>query len=619
MKLTQKSYWKRISAALLVCCALLLTAAPFIKNRIQFSRLTQDFWEKQLSSDTLSMHYTVSEPEKWGLKDYEALLHCYSPESHDSSLKELSNYLTQLSSINPERLSKQNRLAYHLLQNSLIQEAALQEFPYYQEPLSPGSGAGSQFPILLAEYRLDSVRDIQDYLAILAGLGPYLDGLAVYETQKADAGLFMSDSSADKLISQCSAIMNPQELAAGTHFLQATFSERLDSLLSKGILEEDQRTSYLAENDRLLSTVVQPAYDRLADTLFLLKGSGQNSGGLAHFPQGRDYYALLLRQQTGSSRSIEELKQLLLARFEDDCDMLEKLMSDSAAQSNAAETAKTTGVLAIDPLSALSADEILQHLQQSMQQDFPVFPSLTDASFQPSCTVKAVSASLEPYTAPAFYLTPPIDNVSDNVIYINRQSTPQGLSLYTTLAHEGYPGHLYQSVYYNMHRENSSILPARNLLYYGGYVEGWALYVENLSYDYAASLLPDKARQLSCSLTRLDRDMQLCLYSLLDLSIHYDGASYEKVHSLLQRFGLADPAVTRAIYEYIVEEPTNYPKYYIGYLELLELKDAAKKLWGEAYSEKRFHAFFLESGPCDFATLHALLAGNDLPAVSSGS
>lgn len=202
LKLTQKPYWKRISAALLVCSALLLTAAPFIKNRIQFSRLTQDFWEKQLSSDTLSMHYTVSEPEKWGLEDYEALLHCYSPESHDTSQEELANYLTQLSAINPDRLSEQDRLAYRLLYNSLMQEAALQKFPYYQEPLSPGSGAGSQFPILLAEYRLDSVRDIQDYLAILAGLGPYLDGLGVYETQKADAGLFMSDSSADKLIAQ---------------------------------------------------------------------------------------------------------------------------------------------------------------------------------------------------------------------------------------------------------------------------------------------------------------------------------------------------------------------------------------------------------------------------------
>lgn len=598
MKKRPHARWLPAAAAVFFLL-LLLGAAPFLKNRLQFSRVTEDFWEAQLTGDTLSMHYTVSNPKQWGLEDYQALLRCYSTDEQDASVKELSNYLTELSNINPKRLNPQNQLAYRLLQNSLLLEAQMQEFSCYHEPLAPGSGAQSQFPILLAEYSFGSERDVKDYLVILSSLGPYFDGLGAYETQKADAGLFMTDTGADKLIAQCSAIMNQDEIAAGSHFLQVTFSERLNALCAKGLLDEEGRASYLSENNRILETVVQPAYDRLADTLFLLKGSGQNDRGLAGFAKGQEYYTLLLRQQTGSSRSVEELKQLLLARFEDDCDMLEKLMSDAKPVS---------AFVSSDPLTALSADEILLQLQQAMQQDFPAFPPMSDDAAEPECTVKAVSESLEPYTAPAFYLTPPLDNVSSNVIYINRQSTPQGLSLYTTLAHEGYPGHLYQSVYYNLHREDASIPPARSLLYYGGYVEGWALYVENISYDYAKMLLPDQAQQLSCSLSRLERDMQLCLYSLLDLSIHYDGASYEKVHSILQRFGLADPAVTRSIYEYIVEEPANYPKYYIGYLEILTLKEAARDLWKDSYSEKKFHTFFLEAGPCDFTTLHALLA-----------
>lgn len=594
--LTRRSY------LILICLILVfaLAAAPFFKSRIMFSQITQNYWESQLIEDTLSMHYTVSKPEDWGLGNYKALLRCYSANEQAASLKELDQYISYLSDINSAKLSECDRLTYTLLYQSMMQEAALLAFSHYQEPLSPGSGAQNQLPILLAEYRFNCERDVQDYLSILSDFGPYMDALGVYETEKAEAGLFMSDACADKLIAQCDAIMDRETLLAGNHFLQATFTERLNALCLDGLLSERSKESYVSENNRILVTLVEPAYDRLADTLFLLKGSGQNEGGLAGLPQGRDYYALLLKQQSGSSLSVEELKQLLLTRFEDDCDMLEQLTKE------ALDTLPASS--ANDPMASLTAEEILHHLQQSMQQDFPAFPSMEEAGAQPACTVKTVSQSLSSYTAPAFYLTPPLDDVSSNVIYINRRSTPQGLSLYTTLAHEGYPGHLYQSVYYNLHREDASILPVRSLLYYGGYVEGWALYVENISYDYAKKLLPDSRQQLSCSLTRLDRDMQLCLYSLLDIAIHYDGASYEKVHSILQRFGLSDPAVTRSIYEYIVEEPANYPKYYIGYLEILNLREAARERWGDSYSEKKFHTFFLEAGPCDFATLHSLLA-----------
>lgn len=607
----QKRFRTRVlpaAAALLLFLALLISI-PFLKNRYLFSKVTDTFWKDQLLGDTLSMHYTISQPEDWGLKDYQALLPAYSAAERDASSQQLLDYLSVLSRIDPDRLDAKSQLTYELLQSYFARENSMQDFPYYHEPLSPNSGAQSQLPILLAEYQLNSKRDVSDYLTLLEALSPYLEGLSCYEQEKAEAGLFMSDSSVDKLIAQCSVILNPAELAKGSHFLQTTFAERLDVLCQKEVITDAERSQYLAENDRLLTTVVQPAYEKLADSLFLLKGSGRNAGGLAHHPQGQAYYALLVHQETGSSKSMEQLKQLLLKRFEADCKELQQLMLQSSQPAQ-----QQDALTAASPLDNMQPEEMLSHLQRSMSKDFPAFPSsgsdksLKDVPATPACTVKAVSDSLAPYTAPAFYLTPPLDNVSSNVIYINHSTTPSGLSLYTTLAHEGYPGHLYQSVYYNLHRENTSLPPVRSLLYYGGYVEGWALYVENLSYGYADSLLAAREQKLSCSLDRLDRDIQLCLYSLLDLSIHYDGASYEKVHSILQRFGIRDPAVTRSIYEYVVEEPANYLKYYIGYLEILSLKEEAQRLWGDSYTDQAFHTFFLEAGPCDFDTLNSLLS-----------
>ena len=65
-----------------------------------------------------------------------------------------------------------------------------------------------------------------------------------------------------------------------------------------------------------------------------------------------------------------------------------------------------------------------------------------------------------------------------------------------------------------------------------------------------------------------------------------------------------------SVYEYLVEEPANYLKYYLGYLEFLSLKQQAMELWGNTYSNYKFHQFILETGPSDFTSLNAELRRN---------
>ena len=72
---------------------------------------------------------------------------------------------------------------------------------------------------------------------------------------------------------------------------------------------------------------------------------------------------------------------------------------------------------------------------------------------------------------------------------------------------------------------------------------------------------------------------------------------------MLSSFGITSPVSTSAIYKYIVEEPTNYLKYYLGYLEILDLQEEARNLWGANYEIYDFHKFMLDYGPADFATL----------------
>lgn len=268
-----------------------------------------------------------------------------------------------------------------------------------------------------------------------------------------------------------------------------------------------------------------------------------------------------------------------------------------------------------DPISAFpysDPEEMIKDLQNRMSSDFPSFP--VEEDFTPAYTIKSVSPAMENYCSPAYYLTPPIDDMSNNIIYINHKNSPDALTLYTTLAHEGYPGHLYQTVYSQLHMNQQNTSAIRYLLHYGGYVEGWALYVENLSYYYAQMLVKESAPSSAAwfEACRLNRNLQLCLFSLIDIAIHYEGATPSQVKAILKQIGINDPNSASAVYQYIVEEPTTYPKYYVGFLEFLSLKKEAQDLWGEEFDLKRFHEFVLETGPSDFQSLSEQLHSSSI-------
>ncbi|MDE7223759.1 MAG: DUF885 domain-containing protein, partial [Acetatifactor sp.] len=325
--------------------------------------------------------------------------------------------------------------------------------------------------------------------------------------------------------------------------------------------------------------------------------------GLAAYPEGQEYYRQLLIAETGSYRSPDELYELLKQQLADQLNALSRLIREDPA-CMLPSTAQSC--LAAFPYT--QPEQMLEDLQRRMAQDFP---GLSVGSQEiPAVTVKTVSDSLADYCAPAFYLTPPIDDTSANVIYINEKDTPDKLELYTTLAHEGYPGHLYQSVYSRRYLSDQNIHPVRQLLNYSGYQEGWALYVEFIAYDYAYAIMLESGNPETAGYIRaekLNRSLLLCLYSLMDLMIHYDGADCEQITAVLNNFGISDPETARSIYTYIAEEPANYPKYYVGYLEILKLQQKARTLWGADYTDLRFHTFFLNMGPSDFSSLSEAL------------
>lgn len=598
-KLTKKQ-WILYPFLLLFLTLFILLVYTQTNDRFLFRQFSEELFSSELSSNSLSLHYTLAYPEKYGFTD-EITLPVYTGLSDPGKEKEeLLSTLSKLSRISRNNLDDRDAYAYDLLMRYLNLKLKGTEFSYYSEPFSPNSGIQSGFPILLADYTFRRKQDVENYLDILEQSDAYLTGLLQYETEKANAGLFMSDSSAAKVIRQCDTIMDEDDLKEGTHFLHTNFKERIVALVEAGEISQEEAENYLSENDRLLTTVVRPAYEKIGDTFTLLMGKGSNENGLCYFPKGREYYEYLLAETTGSNRSVAEIKRLLFADFKENYNALITLLSEYPEIADANLTASFD-------LSPSSPEEILSDLQKHLSKDFPAFP-IESGDFSPGVTIKSVSSSMEDYTSPAYYLTPPIDDMSTNIIYINQKSISSNLSLYTTLAHEGYPGHLYQTVYSQLYSTQEGDSLIRHLLHYGGYVEGWAYYVEDLSYQYAKDLVKTNAYAGAYyEACRLNRNLHLCLYSLLDISIHYDGASLNQVAQILQSIGITNQNTTSSIYQYIVEEPANYPKYYLGFLEIKMLKEQAMNFWGNEFSLYRFHQFLLENGPSDFISLREQL------------
>ena len=546
--------------------------APLLGNK-RFETFTNSIFTSQLSSNTLNLHYTLANPKAFGIKDYAIHLGSMNQNSHSATFSKLKSNQKQLKKFHYQKLSKENQLIYDMLSLEFSTQLSGENFFWLQEPLSPHLGISSQLPVLLAEYTFRNGTDIKDYFSLLSCLPDYYKELAKFESEKSERGLFMSDASLERLLNQCETILS-------SDYLSSSFEEKINKLQTSGSITKTQADSYLSLHQKLLHTCVIPSYQSLSQNLSKLKGTGKNECGLAGFTDGTSYYHYLIQSQVGDYRSIKEIEKRLFTQLALEYRQMQTLL---------AKNPTLTQSLSSFSFSA-PPEEMLSYLSKKIKTQFP---ALKAAHYE----VKYVPSQMEEFSSPAFYLTPPVDTLSPNIIYINQHSLGNTVELFTTLAHEGFPGHLYQTLYYG----NLKPAPIRNLLECSGYIEGWATYVESMAYDYAASYFNLQPELLQ--LLWQNRSISLCLYSLFDIKIHEYGWTLSQVTQSLQGFGISSDETCREIYQYIVENPANYLKYYLGYLNFIDLKASAKKAAGSHFDLKEFHQFVLETGPAPFPIL----------------
>jgi uncharacterized protein (DUF885 family) len=557
--------------AILFCFTAICMGCSKQKELLQiqesFNLYLNNLFLQEVQADSLSLNYSLAEPANYGIIETNTTLGEYGIDQMKENLVTAENRLSRLNSFDYNLLSEEQQLIYDIVQEYLKADLSLGKYDYYYECLGPTTGIQAQLPILLAEYSFYDKDDIDTYLKLLPCVYDYFLSICEYEREKSEHGLFMRDEVAIQIIKQCEAFISDPE----NNFLITHFNEKIDM---DPTLTEQAAAAYKAENSQAVISYVVPAYQLLIDTLSSLLGTGTNHYGLYYYSEGRNYYECLAKSKIGTNKSMIEITNMLNQAIRDGvADITTLIMTDSKLMDK---------YLSFSSFPITNPKKILSDLKQDIQDDFPRVEEV-------NCEVKYVPDSLSDYLSPAMYLIPPIDNYQDNEIYINGRDKETLSTIYTTVAHEGYPGHLYQNVYFR----SKHPAPIRNVLSFVGYDEGWATYAELYSYRFAG------IDHNLAEFLRLNNIVILCMYARADIGIHYEGWTRKNTVRYVNNF-IENTAVAEAIYDTLLEEPAIYLPYAVGYLEIMELKQKAEQALGNAFRAKDFHQFLLDIGPAQF-------------------
>lgn len=548
------------------------------ENR-SFRKFTKEIFCQEVSSNTISIHYTLKNPEDYGIEEADPTFGTLALNA-EQRLAAVENLEQAMERFSYAKLNVENQLTYDVLKSYLegVKEDA--EFIMYAEPLGLISGVQTQLPVVLSEYPLECREEIETYLKLLKTTPEYFASVIGFEKRKAEMGLFMSDDAADQVMAQCQAFMDMGD----QNYLISTFVERVEKIKE---LSQKEKSDYIKKNALMLNSYVLPSYHKLLAAIEQLKGTGSNEAGLCYYPEGKEYYEHVVQNAVGSRRTVREMQELTKKQMVEDMQRMEQAFAELKQHAGTAETkveeVRETASLQVTAEVAPNPVSILKTLEKGIEKNFPSPPKT-------NVQVKYVPKAMQDHLSPAFYMIPAIDDYKNNVIYVNEAHMGNQLTLFTTLAHEGYPGHLYQTTYY----AGTNPDPIRNIFPFGGYVEGWATYAEMASY----SLAPLKKEQ--AVILQRNSSMILGMYTLADIGIHYDGWSRDELGEFLAGYGLKDRGTVNRIYDLILGSPGNYLKYYIGYLEFLELKKEWQQEKAGAFSQKEFHEAVLAVGPAPF-------------------
>ena len=552
-----------------------------LKEQQEFEQYLDDYFKDVVTDDTLTYNYTIKDGADYGLEEPEVTLGDpgMTAEEIGQDKEEFEGWVKKLDAIDRSCLTEDQKLTYDVLDEYFEVSAGIFDNVYLYEPFSPMRGLQANIATNFTDYRFDDKGDVERYIELLGQIPDYFAEYLDFEQEKSEKGYFMSDAVCDKVISQCKDFVADKE----NHFMVTTFNDNIDAL---DFLTDEEKAEYKEANKQAVENSLLRAFENVAEVLSGLKGTGTNDGGICNYDGGKEYYEYLLKNFAGTAKSPEEVIDMLDTE-------LQKLMVSLYQYYLGNQAAYEYFAANYDSIFAetdqMTASEMVDKMMETASEHYPDAGTI---NYKAEALDKNLETIMDDVLA--YYMAPAIDDPDNNLIRVNGLHTD---GMWTTLAHEGYPGHMLQNAYYM----STDPEPVRTLMNFLGYKEGWAMYACYDSLYYYEYEEPEYGDTIA-ALYQLNDEMSYLMMGRVDLGINYEGWTLQDTADYLTKNGM-DGSAAQELYTTMVGDPAVYQSYSTGYYEMKELRDYAEEKMGDDFDLKTFNTIILETGPCQFDIL----------------
>lgn len=529
-----------------------------------------------IASDPISAHFLVTDPSDYGVEfqDEDITLGEISLELIQGSFESNASCLRHLQMYDRDDLTEQQKLTYDTLLDYLEVQTAYKGSEYMNNYFGPMSGIVANLSTNFVEYVFYEKDDVDVYLTLLADVDRYMEQIFALTREQAAAGYFLSDDNADDVIEQCEKILN-----AEVEPMIATFEDKMETL----DLSASEKAEYIKRNKECVEKSYLPVYEKTISLMKELKGSRSNEGGLgAYGDEGRKYYEAIIKDDTSCKMSPEELAEFLDGKVSD-------LLKEATAIA-ISDADSYTEAFEYQP-DFETPEEVFEFLIKNVEKDFPK-PVTTKYHIEyqnKACEVDGMVA---------YYVKSRIDDIHMNNVKVNGSAVEgDSLSLYTTLAHEGYPGHLYQHTAFCSKNEVHDV---RKMLDFIGATEGWAQYVSNCALDYLD--ISDNTKRM----IYINDLLTYVVVSRVDVGVNYEGWDLDDTYAYLKDFFEVDrnyddeDNTVKYFYNTVTGDPGSFIPYTVGYIKMIDLRERAQKELGDRFDAVEYHQWIGDIGVTSF-------------------
>ncbi|OOG66438.1 hypothetical protein B0E46_01150 [Rhodanobacter sp. B04] len=510
-----------------------------------------------------------------------------------------ADFLKRFEAIDTTGFADSDKLNQQLMVRQLKDGLKSYDLKLYEMPLDQMSGAHIALAGFVSSIPFDNTREYEDYLARLKAVPKLFEQVTAVAQQGMRDKMMPPKYLLEKVVKQIGSIDKP----AG---MDSLFAEPLKHF-PKSVSAADQKRLH----DEILAAIdddVRPAYRKLGE--FVAKDyapNGRTQPGVWALPNGDAIYRFDVEQMTTTDKTPEQIHELGLAEVK----RIEGEMTKIAKAQGHPDLASFRAALKKDPKTfATSRDDILNRYRGYLAQMQPELPKLFGLLPKTKVVVMPVEAFREKEAPAAEYHQGTPDGSRPGQIFVNTGDYAQRsvLTIETTAYHEGIPGHHLQI---SIAQTLPALPPFRQQAGYTAYIEGWALYAEQLGKEVGFYKDPlSYYGHLSDELLRADR-------LVLDTGVHYKHWTRQQMVDFFHTHSGEDEPDVQAETDRYISWPGQALAYKTGELKILELRERAKKELGDQFDIRAFHDEILGGGALPLDVLDSRV--NDwIAAVKAG-